>query len=85
MIKPYTAYDHVDVTYASDTKADARTIGKVDVQVDAVITDERYRECMGLLREANERIEELEAENEELRELVWGMWTRLTGWPRTWD
>lgn len=33
------------------------TIGKV--YVDAVITDERYKECMALVQEANERIDEL--------------------------
>lgn len=33
------------------------TIGKV--YVDAVITDERYKECMALVHEANERIDEL--------------------------
>lgn len=41
------------------------TIGKV--YVDAVITDERYKECMALVQEANERIDEL-------RELVRDMW-----------
>ena len=38
------------------------TVGKV--YVDAVITDERYKECMALVHEANERIDEL-------RELMW--------------
>lgn len=33
------------------------TVGKV--YVDAVITDERYKECMALVHEANERIDEL--------------------------
>lgn len=33
------------------------TVGKV--YVDAVITDERYKECMALVQEANERIDEL--------------------------
>ena len=33
------------------------TIGKV--YVDAVITDERYKECMALVQEADKRIDEL--------------------------
>ena len=33
------------------------TIG--EVYADAVITDERYKECMALVHEANERIDEL--------------------------
>ena len=43
------------------------TIGKV--YVDAVITDERYKECMALVHEANERIDEL-------RELIRDLWPR---------
>ena len=44
------------------------TIGKV--YVDAVITDERYKECMSLVQEANERIDEL-------RELVRDMYESM--------
>lgn len=42
------------------------TIGKV--YVDAVITDERYKECMALVHEANERIDELRELVKRLRE-----------------
>lgn len=45
-------------------------IGNVTVRVDAVITDEQYREAMGAVRAANERMDLLEAENARLRELV---------------
>lgn len=45
-------------------------IGNVTVKVDAVITDEQYREAMGAVRAANERMDLLEAENAKLRELV---------------
>lgn len=45
-------------------------IGNVTVRVDAVITDEQYREAMGAVRAANERMDLLEAENDRLRELV---------------
>ena len=45
-------------------------IGNVTVRLDAVITDEQYREAMGAVMAANERIDLLEAENAELRELV---------------
>jgi len=45
-------------------------IGNVTVRVDAVITDEQYREAMGAVRAANERMGLLEAENAKLRELV---------------
>lgn len=45
-------------------------IGNVTVRVDAVITDEQYREAMGAVRAANERMDLLEAENAKLRELV---------------
>lgn len=44
-------------------------IGNVTVRVDAVITDEQYREAMGAVRAANERIDLLEHENAKLREL----------------
>ena len=44
-------------------------IGNVTVRVDAVITDEQYREAMGAVRAANERMDLLEAENAKLREL----------------
>ena len=49
-------------------------IGNVTVRVDAVITDEQYREAMGAVRAANERMDLLEAENAKLRELVRDMW-----------
>lgn len=42
-------------------------IGNVTVKVDAVITDEQYREAMGAVRAANERMDLLEAENAKLR------------------
>lgn len=45
-------------------------IGNVTVRVDAVITDEQYREAMGAVRAANERMDQLQAENAKLRELV---------------
>ena len=45
-------------------------IGNVTVRVDAVITDEQYREAMGAVKAANERMDLLEAENAKLRELV---------------
>ena len=45
-------------------------IGNVTVRVDAVITDEQYREAMGAVRAANERMDLLEDENAKLRELV---------------
>lgn len=45
-------------------------IGNVTVRVDAVITDEQYREAMGAVMAANERMDLLEAENAKLRELV---------------
>ena len=44
------------------------TIGKV--YVDAVITDERYKECMALVQEADKRIDEL-------RELVQDMYESM--------
>ncbi len=83
MTKPYTAYDHVDVTYASDTKADARTIGRVAVEVDAIVTDERYHECMSALRAANERMDALESENDELRKLCSKMRTIIKDFDET--
>ncbi len=46
----------------------SKSIGKVSVEVDAVVTDERYRECMELLRAANERMDAMRAENDALRE-----------------
>ena len=49
-------------------------IGNVTVRVDAVITDEQYREAMGAVRAANERMDLLEAENAKLRELVADLW-----------
>lgn len=49
-------------------------IGNVTVRVDAVITDEQYREAMGAVRVANERMDLLEAENAKLRELVRELW-----------
>ena len=49
-------------------------IGNVTVRVDAVITDEQYREAMGAVRAANERMDLLEAENAKLRELVRDLW-----------
>ena len=49
-------------------------IGNVTFKVDAVITDEQYREAMGAVRAANERMDLLEAENAKLRELVRDMW-----------
>ena len=45
-------------------------IGNVTVRVDAVITDEQYREAMSAVRAANERMDLLEAENAKLRGLV---------------
>ena len=45
-------------------------INNVTVRLDAVITDEQYREAMGAVTAANERMDLLEAENAELRELV---------------
>lgn len=54
-------------------------IGNVTVKVDAVITDEQYREAMGAVRAANERINLLEAENEKLRELVEDLYFDLLG------
>lgn len=45
-------------------------IGNVTVRVDTVITDEQYREAMGAVRAANERMDLLKAENAKLRELV---------------
>ena len=45
-------------------------IGNVTVRLDAVITDEQYREAMGAVTAANERMDLLEAENAKLRELV---------------
>ena len=48
-------------------------IGNVTVRVDAVITDEQYREAMGAVRAANERMDLLEAENAKLRELAAGI------------
>lgn len=45
------------------------TIGKV--YVDAVITDERYKECMALVHEANERIDELRELVRDLYRLAW--------------
>lgn len=43
-------------------------IGNVTVRVDAVITDEQYREAMGAIKAANERMDLLEAENEKLQD-----------------
>lgn len=45
------------------------TIG--EVYVDAVITDERYKECMALVQEANERIDELRELVRDLYGLAW--------------
>lgn len=45
-------------------------IGNVTVRVDAVITDEQYREAMDAVRAANERMNLLEVENIKLRELA---------------
>lgn len=45
-------------------------VGNVTVRVDAVITDEQYREAMGAVRAANERMDLLEDENVKLRELI---------------
>lgn len=44
-------------------------IDNVTVRVDAVITDEQYREAMSAVRAASERMDLLEAENAKLREL----------------
>jgi len=52
-------------------------IGNVTVRVDAVITDEQYREAMGAVRAANERMDLLESENAKLRELVRWMYDRM--------
>lgn len=52
-------------------------IGNVTFRVDAVITDEQYREAMGAVRAANKRMDLLEAENAKLRELVADMWHEL--------
>lgn len=49
-------------------------IGNVTVRVDAVITDEQYREAMSAVKAANERMDLLEAENVKLRELVRDMY-----------
>lgn len=43
-------------------------IGNVTVRVDAVITDEQYREAMGAIKAANERMDLLGADNARLRE-----------------
>lgn len=45
------------------------TIG--EVYVDAVITDERYKECMALVHEANERIDELRELVRDMYGLAW--------------
>lgn len=45
------------------------TIGKV--YVDAVITDERYKECMALVHEADKRIDELRELVRDLYGLAW--------------
>lgn len=55
-------------------------IGNVTVRVDAVITDEQYREAMGAVRAANERIDLLEHENDNLRGLVRDMWNGMCGY-----
>ena len=73
-------------------------IGNVTVRVDAVITDEQYREAMGAVRAANERMDLLEAENAKLRELVrdydkvlddavyvWGTVADFLGYGRKYD
>ena len=52
-------------------------IGNVTFRVDAVITDEQYREAMGAVRAANERMDMLAADNAKLRELCAGL---LTGY-----
>lgn len=44
-------------------------IDNVTVRVDAVITDEQYREAMSAVRAASERMDLLEAENAKLRKL----------------
>jgi len=49
-------------------------IGNVTFRVDAVITDEQYREAMGAVRAANERINMLAADNAKLRELAERAW-----------
>ena len=43
------------------------SIGGVSVEVDGVITDERYHEVMGLISDAKKMIDELTAENAALR------------------
>lgn len=45
-------------------------IGNVTARVDAVITDEQYRDAMGAVRAVNERIDLLKTENAKLRELA---------------
>ena len=52
-------------------------IGNFTLRVDAVITDEQYREAMGAVRAANERMDMLAADNAKLRELCAGL---LTGY-----
>lgn len=54
-------------------------IGNVTVRVDAVITDEQYREAMSAVRAANERMDLLEAENAKLRELCADMAAEMRG------
>lgn len=45
-------------------------IGNLTVRIDAVITDEQYREAMDAVRAANERMDLLEVENIKLQELA---------------
>jgi hypothetical protein len=49
-------------------------IGNVTVRIDAVITDEQYREAMSAVRVANERMDQLRVENARLRELLQRTW-----------
>lgn len=49
-------------------------VDKLTVEVDAVITDEQYKEVLALVQEANERIDEVFLENEDLRDLVRYIW-----------
>lgn len=49
-------------------------VDKLTVEVDAVITDEQYKEALALVHEANERIDEVLLENESLRDMVRYIW-----------
>ena len=49
-------------------------VGKLSVEVNAVITDEQYKEAMALVHEASERMDEITRENEQLRDMVRYIW-----------